>query len=150
MDFLIEVGKLIKEESKKAQASYLEQQTLLQQIDQAFIQKAPSITDTTLQAKAERMQSPQQRSQTRPQAVKKTVQQQKRQPAPPKKKVQATQPSVAAKASNEAVETITQPDKKTESRLRFTRGEIIKGIIVSEILGPPPSKRNRENTQIER
>ncbi len=111
MDFLKQVGKMIEEEAAKAQQ---------QQVDQQRLQ------DEML-----RPMEPRKRTQ-RPRA------QQTRRTQPPQQPAPATQDQMAAleRAQSTPV-TVPRPALK----LGFTRKDIIKGIIISEVLKPKWKKR---------
>lgn len=141
MDFLKEVGKLIDEETRKAQSSYGEQQEMLKQISEAMTQKQTSSQQPqrtpAQKAAAQRTPVPPPRHQ----AVKPSAQPKKRETPPPKQKLQPTQTATAKKIESAAPVPPEQPAPGMRTLGKFTKNDVIKGIIISEILGPPPCKR---------
>ena len=125
MDFLKELGKMMEEEARKTQTAYQEQQSLLKQMEeQASAQ--PVVQEESIQL----VQAPSQPA---------------RRGQRPRKQPAAKQPQ----APQAAPARIDEPAKPAPARvepkldLKFTRDQIVKGIIISEIFGPPPCKRKK-------
>jgi hypothetical protein len=154
MDFLKEVGKLIEEESRKVQSSYEDQQALLKQLSQISTQPAQTPQPQVSQAPAPKPQvtpASTQRMPSSPQKIQPvkttTVQKRKKPPSPHKEKaepVKTTTTKRAAPSVPSAAQSAPPVPGRKPLSMKFTRDEVIRGVIISEVLGPPPCKRKKQ------